>query len=196
MLWIALAAQLIAPVSIDLQKSLGPNDCPPWLSPGLWEVGIRVVVDKDGRPDNCETDFSDGNQQLGEYTCRLVIKRAKFEPARSQDGSTSYGVYRNSVFWTKTRLYQRPRPLADLKVTVDHMPNGLRRPYIIDAAVAVEADGKVSGCNPDPREPTVAQSLFPLVCEQLIHNYEAKPAALKGNPVRSIQVAHVRFDTK
>lgn len=195
MLWIALAAQLTAPTAIDFQSWLSPSDCPPWLTNGLWEVAIRVTVNSDGRADHCDIDFNGGNQQLADYTCNLIVRRARFEPARLQNGSPTYGVYRNSVFWAKPQPYKRRPPAADLEVTVDRLPSGLRW-YIVDAVVDVDANGQLSACNVDPREPSRGESLFPLVCARLLESYKAKPARINGQLVQSMQVARVRFKSK
>lgn len=49
-------------------------------------VAIRFVVGPDGRVRDCRVDRSSGYPMLDELTCRLVVQRFRYEPARNAEG--------------------------------------------------------------------------------------------------------------
>lgn len=49
-------------------------------------VQVRFTVGADGRPKNCRTYKSSGYAVLDEVTCNVVVKRFRYEPARTITG--------------------------------------------------------------------------------------------------------------
>lgn len=49
-------------------------------------VGVRFVVAVDGRVPRCEVTRSSGSDLLDETTCRLIVRRYRFRPARDARG--------------------------------------------------------------------------------------------------------------
>ena len=49
-------------------------------------VGVRFMVETDGRVSDCEVDHSSGNIALDNTTCRLIQERFRFDPARDEEG--------------------------------------------------------------------------------------------------------------
>jgi len=59
----------------------------------------RLVVGSDGRVDACEITRSSGHATLDRNTCRLIERRARFDPATNSRGDRVVGTYSGSVTW-------------------------------------------------------------------------------------------------
>lgn len=59
----------------------------------------RLVIGSDGRVDACEITRSSGHSTLDRNTCRLIERRARFDPATDNRGETVVGTYSGSVTW-------------------------------------------------------------------------------------------------
>ena len=72
----------------------------PWINRG-WEgtAGFRLRIGTDGRVDSCTITDSTGHSALDEATCRLVQRRARFDPARNERGETVSGSFSSAVRW-------------------------------------------------------------------------------------------------
>src|SRR5947209_4490458 len=106
MLWLALAALFSLPMPVgvplpDIRAVFSADDFPEYLerAGGAWIVHTRTTVRPDGTIQSCATELSSGDSKLDAYTCALIVKRAKFLPARWTDGSPVYGVIRVPVVW-------------------------------------------------------------------------------------------------
>ncbi len=62
-------------------------------------AGYRLVIGSDGRVDACEITRSSGHSTLDRNTCRLIERRARFDPAKNNRGETTVGTYTGSVTW-------------------------------------------------------------------------------------------------
>jgi protein TonB len=62
-------------------------------------ANYRLVVGSDGRVDACEITRSSGHATLDRNTCRLIERRARFDPATNNRGDTVVGTYAGSVTW-------------------------------------------------------------------------------------------------
>lgn len=65
---------------------------------GITETEIAVTPD--GRPAACHITRSSGSAQLDATTCRLVMERFHFRPARDQSGRAIAGVVEYDQEWT------------------------------------------------------------------------------------------------
>jgi protein TonB len=61
--------------------------------------GYRVVIGSDGRVSACEITASSGNSELDRETCRLITRRARFDPATNASGEKVVGTYSGTVRW-------------------------------------------------------------------------------------------------
>ncbi|MGB7409103.1 MAG: energy transducer TonB [Pontixanthobacter sp.] len=114
-------------------------------SPGLWasskdyppsalredREGISrfsLVVDASGSATECAITESSGSVDLDETTCKLLLQRAKFEPARGVDGAPVESTWDNAVRW--------------------QIPNRQPGPGSYESTITViyEKDGSVSFC--------------------------------------------------
>ena len=60
---------------------------------------FRLDIASDGRVTNCTITSSSGYPALDQATCALVSKRAKFQPARGNEGQPVAGSYANTIDW-------------------------------------------------------------------------------------------------
>lgn len=88
----------------------------PRRSPGLWisttdypsralregaegRALFRLTISRYGFPGLCEIVESTGSQHLDDATCKLVMRRATFYPARDAQGRAVEGTYSQAVVW-------------------------------------------------------------------------------------------------
>jgi TonB family protein len=62
-------------------------------------VQVALEVGPDGRVTGCRIATSSGHSDLDDLTCRLFLRRARFDPARDLDGGAIAGRYINRVRW-------------------------------------------------------------------------------------------------
>ncbi|WP_324740642.1 energy transducer TonB [Tsuneonella sp. CC-YZS046] len=60
---------------------------------------FQVSVGPDGRVTGCSITGSSGHADLDDATCKLVTRRARFNPATDGDGEPTTGTYSNAVRW-------------------------------------------------------------------------------------------------
>jgi hypothetical protein len=63
-------------------------------------VAFRVLVDETGAPTDCATQRAFSAYDFEEITCRLVMERARFVPAKNASGQPVASYYTNRVRWT------------------------------------------------------------------------------------------------
>lgn len=68
-------------------------------------VAMRFTVGVDGKPSDCRVTRSSGNDDLDETTCRLILKRFRYEPSRDAQGRPYADVVTGEQVW---ELYDRP----------------------------------------------------------------------------------------
>jgi len=62
-------------------------------------AAYRLIVGTSGRVSACEVTRSTGNVQLDAATCKLIERRARFEPATDESGAKVVGNYTGTVKW-------------------------------------------------------------------------------------------------
>ena len=208
MFWIALAAQLSVPVindkrTPDVRSVFSADDFPIYLaSAGVSRtVYTRTTVRPDGLIQNCVAESTSGDAKLDAYTCAIIVKRAKFLPAKWIDGSPAYGVIRVPVSW---RIGNAPpaegemQSVPDLELSVNRLPKGAHKIAPVSLDVGADETGHVVSCvghppaahNLGPRFP----ELVPIACEQVTKTLSVQPAFdSSGKPLRSVQTASVHF---
>ncbi|CAM3176046.1 MULTISPECIES: energy transducer TonB [Sphingomonas] len=74
----------------------GPDSYPAEAQREGWEgrSSVAVQVDPNGTPTGCEVVRSSGHAVLDEATCRTVVRRVRFDPARDRQGRAVSGIYR------------------------------------------------------------------------------------------------------
>jgi TonB family protein len=202
MLWIALAAQLSAPVPTNLIDWFVYDDFPAYLinrDPGIWAVGVRLTVGPDGTIQRCDVESSSGDSGLDELSCKKVSESAKFRPAIS-GGAAAPGVYRTYIGWDVTKAPAATSRVsnADLNLSVASLPPGIASPAAVRVMFAVDGQGRMTSCVSEPTQPFEQvennPALVTVACDQLMKSYKPVPAKdSAGNAVPSVQDAIVRF---
>ena len=62
-------------------------------------VRYRLVVASNGRVETCEVTQGSGHSGLDAETCRLLQRRARFEPAKDGSGAQVVGTFTGAVTW-------------------------------------------------------------------------------------------------
>ena len=62
-------------------------------------VAFKLAVGPDGRPAGCEVTSSSNSETLDSTTCRLLMERARFEPARDVDGRAVADSFNGRIVW-------------------------------------------------------------------------------------------------
>lgn len=60
---------------------------------------FRLEIAADGRVAGCTITASSGHPELDAATCALVARRARFQPARGDEGEPVPGSYSNAIDW-------------------------------------------------------------------------------------------------
>jgi TonB family protein len=132
-------------------------------------VAFRIDVGADGSPTGCSVTGSSGSALLDATTCRLLMERARFEPARDSRGRPTADHYSGRIVW---RL-----PPGDLSGDVTEAPPGL---LLWNVCVSGEAAKLVPGDLP-PAE--VARRAFG-PCTALEVLAQREPGAAPLTPER------------
>ncbi len=80
---------------------ISPDDYPPEAlrQSQVGTTAFRLAVDKDGHVTDCTVTASSGTASLDAATCRALVARASFVPARDHRGQTIAATYSSSVHW-------------------------------------------------------------------------------------------------
>jgi hypothetical protein len=207
MFLLALTAQLSLPTLTDtrvpdVREILSYADFPQFLlKQGDVDriVYTRTTVRPDGTIDNCAAEASSGDQRLDVYTCALIVKRAKFLPARWVDGSAVYGVLRMPVHWLTLDSVDPPsEEVPDLDLSVNHLPKGAHSFVDVNLQIAADDKGHPVSCvewapSMNDRRKRFPE-LVPIACQQATASLLLTPAVdASHKPTRSVQSVTVRF---
>lgn len=76
-------------------------------------VSFRLVVGRDGRPTYCVVSMTSGSESLDATTCRIMMERARFTPARDAAGHNVTDVASGRIRW---QLQGDPEPIVVVDV--------------------------------------------------------------------------------
>lgn len=80
---------------------IGSGDSLPWPSRGFRSgqgvLNYTLLVNEDGRAEECEVNRSTGSRRFDRQACRLLVDRARFEPARSSNGQVVESRYSSTM---------------------------------------------------------------------------------------------------
>lgn len=62
-------------------------------------TGVRITVGTDGRVADCQVTQSSGSSALDSATCSIIRRRAKYTPAKNDDGSAAMGSDSVRIKW-------------------------------------------------------------------------------------------------
>ena len=89
------------PPRTNLASFISADDYPPAARRAHAEgiVEFMLLVGPDGRVTDCSIDRSSGSVSLDTATCRLLHRRARFDPARDLRGEPATGLFRSKIEW-------------------------------------------------------------------------------------------------
>ncbi|NML94723.1 hypothetical protein HHL27_13695 [Novosphingobium sp. TW-4] len=67
-------------------------------------VYFRLMVGPDGNPTGCHIQQATNSPEFTDFTCKLLMKRARFAPALDAAGNPTASYYTNSVRWLASAL--------------------------------------------------------------------------------------------
>lgn len=161
-------------------------------------VAYTIDVAADGSPLRCTPEEK---TDLDQDVCTLVMKRARFLPAKDDAGRAVAGSYEAVASFLMPGK-QRSRPdRSKLVVAVDSLPDGATSPAFARVAFLVDSTGAISQCAPLAAERRRFQqslpALGPAACDNLARDYHpAAVADAAGAAVASVQSATVRFELR
>ena len=167
-------------------------------------VSTRTTVAPDGSARDCVAEHGSGDAYLDAYTCGIIMKRARFQPAKWLDGTPVYGVLHIPVVWATMTFdpMEDAEEISqpDMELFVDRLPKGARKRVTIDFMFAADETGRILSCSqslPLSKHEKTFPELVALGCNELTRQWVAiPPKDPSGKPVRSVQNASVAFTVK
>jgi TonB family protein len=209
MIWI-LAAQLGLPLALgvpysDVRSVFSAEDYPAYLQQAgqSGTVYTRTTVRPDASIQSCTVERSSGDPNLDAYTCGIIVKRAKFVPAKWTDGLPAYGVIRVPVSWvissgplSEEEMLRATVP--DLELSVNHLPKGARSIAAVNLEIAADENGRPVTCvewaPPKNARGRHFPELVPIACQQVMAGLTVTPPVdASAKSVRSVQSVSVHF---
>ncbi len=94
-------ADLSRPARANIAALISNDDYPPSAlrAEEQGTVGFRLEVDPQGRVTQCTVTASSGSANLDAATCRLMQRRAQFEPALDRKGRPTSGTVTSQIRW-------------------------------------------------------------------------------------------------
>ena len=85
----------------SLQGLFRPDDYPAAAAEGgdQGSTGVRLTVGPDGRVTACSVTRSSGSSALDRATCSVLRSRARYEPARDQNGQPTTDTTNATITW-------------------------------------------------------------------------------------------------
>lgn len=188
----------------DIRAVFSVDDFPSYLQRKAVSLTVHTAttVRPDGTVQDCFVEGSSGDRVLDAYTCALIVKRARFSPAKWPDASPAYGVIRVPVLWdsgvrppSEEEVLKADVP--DLELSVNQLPKGARSIVGVSLEIAADESGRPVACAETPpldKKHRHFPELVPIACEQVMTHVMVRPALdASGKAVRSVQSVSVHF---
>jgi hypothetical protein len=199
LLSVVLAATAVAPVTpVAANTWIVSKDHPKTTLLVSERGGVAYTIDvsPDGGLLRCEPLEKTG---LDRKICEILMKNARFLPARDDQGNPIFGVYdgfANFALPGKDRRQDRSK----LTVAVSQLPEGIASPAFAKVAFLVDGAGRISHCTSTVGERRrfmqTVEALGPAACNKVVNDYRPVPARNgAGEAVLSVQTVMVRFET-
>lgn len=162
-------------------------------------TGFDLTIDQMGRTVRCEITRPSGSAKLDTLICELVMKRARFLPARDASGKTVPSVMRNHIRWRPNRFGKSYIfDEADIVISTQRplgQKSSKRKPLLVELVQVQDASGTIEACR-DLRK-QASPELIQLACETAQRPDIAIPVKdASGAPVRGIRSYLVGFDAR
>ena len=156
-------------------------------------VFVQILINPVGNVDTCTVIQSSGYADLDGHTCSIIQTRAKFSPARDEDGRGVFCLMGVPVTWA---LNQAPRVTVnpDFDLTINHGPPGVRFPFKMSVAYMITPTGSATKCR--SLDPSAPQELADVVCKLITTTPYNVVRDHNGTPVTALDSVSVRFRVK
>ncbi|MET0241422.1 MAG: hypothetical protein ABW184_16135 [Sphingobium sp.] len=198
LLSIALAAAVVPATAVEANQWFTSKENPDTALKVAQRGAITYTIDvaPDGSAIRCGTQGTGG---LDRKVCELVMRHARFLPAKDADGKPAFATYEGVASFLLPGRNSRP-DRSKLVIPVDTLPDGVTSPAFARVAFLVDAAGAISHCASTAGErrrfQQTVEALGPVACHNLAKSYRPVPARdAAGNAVASVQSALVRFET-
>lgn len=142
-----LEAQQVKPAADAKQVAIPASDPRSWMTPADYpdlamrdgrggSVSFTLQVRVDGSVASCKVTESSGSPDLDQQTCRLLMQRARFHPARDSNGNAIAGEYKSRMHWKSG--YE--------PAYIDYQFVKRLEPSVRVLTYTVEADGSIHSC--------------------------------------------------
>lgn len=206
-MWIVFAVAALVQ-AVEVPKGAVATPVKPLLSPGTWvtdndypsnasykgkagKLHFILTIDATGKPDGCHVTSTSGYAELDQYTCALLLKRAKFSPALDAAGHAIRATYDGTFGW---QLPYDPKaqeiPRIDLIVEVTKLPAGYAAPAL--TRVHFATTGKPDSCRVEVSSGNVAADK--VACEQVMIQAPAPTQGVAGGPTYDTRMVMVTFE--
>ena len=160
---------------------------------------IDLTVDATGAPVRCEVTMSDGNRALDRVACDMLLRRARFTPARDAAGAPVAAVMRQDFTVNSQAAVRRWGDPADTARRVDFaLPvASLPRPGDVltaDLLLMTDVTGQVTTC--DVATSTTHAGLDRAACRAMQATRFAPARDRDGKPVPALRQVSVGFTTE
>lgn len=108
-------------------------------------VGFRLDVNDEGRVTGCTITESSRSAVLDSTTCRLLVRRARFDPARDDEGKAVPSTFSSRVIWKLPPPAPPPSP-GLIVSTVELLPDGKVENCSSETVGGVPASAGVAVC--------------------------------------------------
>ncbi len=194
MLMLALAlATMPQPVGPTLPADLGARGVL-YAETRPAATRIDLTVDPAGVPIRCDVILSDGMRLLDRTACDLLMRKARFTPARDATGTPMTAIVREDFTVNRATSTDGGRAATagtiDFAVPVDRLPRGATM-MVADAVVMTDPAGKMASC--DVARSTGDAAFDRLACRQLATAAFAPARDRDGRPVAALRQVSVGF---
>ncbi|WP_084580364.1 energy transducer TonB [Sphingomonas azotifigens] len=195
--------------AIEVQKGGVVTPLKPLLPPVNWVTDVDyppdashegkagrlhyvLTIDTMGKPDGCHVTLTSGYAELDQYTCAILLKRAKFHPALDAAGHAIRATYSGSFGW-QLPYYPKAQeiPRIDLIVEVAKLPAEYTAPAL--TRVHFAATGKPDACRVEVSSGSAA--VDKVACAQVMIQAPVPTQGISGGPTYDTRMVMVTFES-
>ena len=154
---------------------------------------VRLLIDTNGKVDTCSVLESTGYPDLDRHTCWLIQTRAKFVPAKDENGRPVFGLFRVPVTWA---LGHAPQVTVNpgFDITINHEPAGVQLPLKMRISYFVTPTGTITKCHQS--ETNGPPVLVDVACKVAAATPYGIVRDHAGAPVTAMDDVTIRFSVK
>ncbi|WP_294250372.1 energy transducer TonB [uncultured Sphingomonas sp.] len=154
-------------------------------------VDFILTVDTTGTPDGCHITATSGYLLLDQHSCAILLKRARFSPARDPSGTPIRATYSNKFGWAASDGSTPGEiPRIDLIVDVAKLPAGYARPAL--TRVHFAKSGSPDACRVEVTSGVAA--IDKVACAQVMLQAPTPTQGIKYGPIFDTRMVSVSFE--